>query len=138
MVSMSEQRTPGFTARAPRSSTSRASLEQRQTTKPSVNMHATLDCSGSAVRLLPKKPCRTRVGDKEWHNGHRAPTQDPSTNNRRLCVGAGYKDKIPAACGKDHDNALSHKVLRAILLGQMPRWLARPPPLVPSGTLLYG
>ena len=34
------------------------------------------------VRLLPRKPCRTRVGDKEWHKGHRAPTQDPSTNDR--------------------------------------------------------
>ena len=34
------------------------------------------------VRLLPTKPCRTRVGDKEWHNGRRAPTQDPSTNDR--------------------------------------------------------
>ena len=28
---------------------------------------------------LPTKPCRTRVGDKEWRNGRRAPTQDPST-----------------------------------------------------------
>ena len=28
------------------------------------------------------------MGDKEWRNGRRAPTQDPSTNNRRLCVGA--------------------------------------------------
>ena len=35
------------------------------------------------VRLLPTKPCRTRVGDnKEWRNGRRAPTQDPSTNDR--------------------------------------------------------
>ena len=47
----------------------------------------TLSAAGS-VRLLPKKPCRTRVGDKERHNEHRAPTQDPSTKNRRLCVGA--------------------------------------------------
>ena len=44
------------------------------------------------VRRLPTKPCRTRVRDKEWHNGRRAPTQDPSTNIRRLCVGADCKD----------------------------------------------
>ena len=24
------------------------------------------------VRLFPTKPCRTRVGDKEWRNGRRA------------------------------------------------------------------
>ena len=34
------------------------------------------------VRLLPTKPCRTRVGDKEWRHGRRAPTQYPSTNDR--------------------------------------------------------
>ena len=35
------------------------------------------------VRLFyPRKPCRTRVGDKEWRNGRRAPTQDPSTDDR--------------------------------------------------------
>ena len=44
-----------------------------------------LECSrqGEAqARLLPTKPCRTRAGDKEWRNGRRAPTQDPSTNDR--------------------------------------------------------
>ena len=35
-----------------------------------------------SVRLLPTKPYRTRLGDKEWRNGRRAPTQDPSTNDR--------------------------------------------------------
>ena len=34
-------------------------------------------------RLHPK-PCRTRVGDKEWRHGRRSPTHDQSTNNR--CV----------------------------------------------------
>ena len=29
------------------------------------------------------------MGDKEWRNGCRTPTQDPSTNNRWLSVGAG-------------------------------------------------
>ena len=43
-----------------------------------------------SVSFLPTKPRRTRMGDKEWHNGRRAPTQDPSTNNRRLCVGAEW------------------------------------------------
>ena len=38
--------------------------------------------AGFQVRLLPTKPCRTRVGDKEWRSGRRAPTQDPSTNDR--------------------------------------------------------
>ena len=28
------------------------------------------------------------MGDKEWRNGRRAPTQDPSTNDRWLSVGA--------------------------------------------------
>ena len=30
----------------------------------------------------PTKPCRTRLGDYEWRNGRRTPTQDTSTNNR--------------------------------------------------------
>ena len=42
------------------------------------------------VCLLPTKPCRTRVGDNEWHNGHRAPTQYPSTNNRSTFVWAQH------------------------------------------------
>ena len=35
-----------------------------------------------------------------WHNGHRAPTQYPSTNNRRLCVGAGVKNVGVISHGK--------------------------------------
>ena len=27
--------------------------------------------------------------DKDWRNGRRTPTQDPSTNTRWLCFGAG-------------------------------------------------
>ena len=41
------------------------------------------------------------MGDKEWRNWRRAPTQDTSTNNRRLCVGAGCNDPLwptPAVC----------------------------------------
>ena len=34
------------------------------------------------VRILLTKPFRTRMGDKERHNGRRASTQDPSTNDR--------------------------------------------------------
>ena len=31
--------------------------------------------------ILPTKPCRARAGDKEWRDGCRTPTQDPSTNH---------------------------------------------------------
>ena len=34
----------------------------------------------AAARLLPTKPCRTRVGNREWRNRPRTPTQDPSTH----------------------------------------------------------
>ena len=57
---------------------------------------SSLRSARNVVRLLPTKPCRTRVGDREWHNGRRAPTQDPSTNNRRLCVSAQRLQWRPA------------------------------------------
>ena len=44
------------------------------------------------------------MGDKEWHNGHRAPTQDPGTNNRRRCVGAVQK---PTASAMEVANQLA-------------------------------
>ena len=32
--------------------------------------------------ILPTKPCRTRVGDKEWRSGRHAPTLDPTSSLR--------------------------------------------------------
>ena len=52
------------------------------------------------VRRLPTKPCRTRVGDRGWHNGRRAPTQDPSTNNRDDFVPAQAQVSAAAAATK--------------------------------------
>ena len=51
------------------------------------------------------------MGDKEWRNGRRTPTQDPSTNNRRLCVGAVPADKFAGKFGIGWQEALDQGVV---------------------------
>ena len=39
------------------------------------------------------------MGDKEWRDGWRMPTQDPSTNNRWLSVGAEFSTTTVGTTG---------------------------------------
>ena len=64
------------------------------------------------------------MGDKEWRNGCRTPTQDPSTNNRWLSVGAAQVPVQGDARGHarergrgDHAGALPLRTLPRAKLG---------------------